>query len=56
MVTEEKKKAFTSWGQGGCWLESGMKELSGMMEVFYIFIQIHVACVCVYVCVIELYT
>ena len=52
MVTEEKKKkAFTSWGQGGYWLESGMKELSGMMEVFYIFIQMHAAYVCVCVCV-----
>lgn len=55
MVTEEKRKRRLLLGVRVA-IESGMEALSGMMEVFSIFIQMHAACVCVYVCAVELYT
>ena len=48
MVIEvKKKKVVTCCGEGGYWLEQGMQELSEMMEMFFTFIQLQAARVCV---------
>ena len=43
----KKIKVVTCCGEGGCWLEQGVKELSKMMEMFSTSIQMQAAWVCV---------
>lgn len=46
-MTESTSVVVQGWG-GRDWLQMGMRELSGMVEMFYIFIRVEAAQIPIY--------